>query len=67
MSRVTKETEIFVNSVFANYSDVFDEFDSQVRKCRECRGTGMDRDEIYECPDCGGEGEVSLALFDRLS
>lgn len=60
MSKVTISTEIPVESVLSNYSDAFDEYDDKYEECRACYSTGMDRDEIYECEDCGGEGVIYL-------
>jgi hypothetical protein len=59
---VTNLYEIPVGSALMNYSDVFDEFDEEATECPVCRGTCMDRDELYECPECGGEGEIYPSL-----
>lgn len=40
------------------YDDFTAEIDNTFEECRGCYGTGMDDDEIYECPDCGGEGVI---------
>jgi len=45
------------DSLLSNYADYYEEWDdSEEEICGECYGTGMDRDELYECPNCAGEG-----------
>ncbi len=56
MTEVTNDSDIYSESV---YDEVFEE-------CRSCYGTGMDKDEIYECPDCGGEGVVYLLPLRKI-
>lgn len=36
--------------------------DADEETCPDCWGTGLDRDEIYDCPTCYGEGV--LVYFD---
>jgi hypothetical protein len=50
------------SSVLLNYSDYYDEwFEAETEECHECYGTGMDKDEMYDCPACWGEGVIILA------
>jgi len=63
MARVTIQNDIPVGSALTNYSDIFEEFDEDTEVCPVCRGSGMDRDEIYECPKCLGEGEIYPVLM----
>ena len=42
-----------------NYGDYYDEFDDLPEvECHSCRGTGLDKYEEFDCPDCQGEGFV---------
>lgn len=48
-----------VGSALSNYSEAFEAWDNEEREeCPECRGTGLDRDEVYDCLTCYGEGYV---------
>jgi hypothetical protein len=48
-------------SVLLDYSEYYDQwFDAETEECRICYGTGMDKDEIYDCDACFGEGVVSV-------
>ena len=58
-------TEINIHSPTAygsrlsNYSEAFEAWDEEGgEECRTCHGTGLDRDEVFDCPDCYGEGWV---------
>lgn len=47
----------FGGSNLANYSDTYEKWDSEEGEiCPQCFGTGLDRDEVWECPACWGEG-----------
>lgn len=49
INRDTIDTEDHEEMV--SYDD--DEF---YEECRACYGTGMDKDEVFECESCGGDG-----------
>lgn len=52
-----------MDSTLTNYSEDFDEWlDAETEECRACYGTGLDKDEIYDCPVCAGEGEVTISV-----
>lgn len=56
------------NSVLLNYSEYYDEwFEAETQECRACYGTGMDKDEIYDCDVCFGEGVVSVLPMPKKS
>lgn len=47
------------DSVYSNYAEMYEEWDeSPTVTCTECKGTGLDRDEIYDCLTCFGEGVI---------
>lgn len=56
------ETAIYGETSISVYSDFYEEWDEDENweECWDCRGTGLDRDEMYDCPICGGEGEVRI-------
>lgn len=48
-----------VSSVLSNYSEAYTAWnDAETTECPDCKGTGLDRDEIYDCETCYGEGEI---------
>lgn len=50
-------TEPIEDSVYSNYGDYFEAWNDGIEEeCPECRGTCMDRDELYDCKLCFGEG-----------
>lgn len=51
-----------IDSNMSNYSEYYDEWDDdeEVEECSACYGTGLDRDEMYDCEVCGGEGEIRI-------
>lgn len=50
-----------VGSNLENYRETFEEWDTAEKKvCPSCKGTGLDRDEWFDCETCGGEGEITL-------
>jgi len=53
---LTGETNI------SNYSEFYEEWDDDEQwvECTDCYGTGLDRDEIYDCMTCAGEGEIRI-------
>lgn len=52
-------TEIPVDTIYSNYSSAYVAWNnSYEEECPECRGTGLDRDEIYDCEYCYGEGVI---------
>lgn len=56
-SRVSTQTDVEYGSAFTNYATVYSSWDSaDEEECPDCKGTGLDRDEIYDCETCGGEG-----------
>lgn len=45
-----------VDTTLSNYGSTYDAwYDAETIECPECRGTGMDRDELYDCELCFGE------------
>jgi len=48
-------------SVHSDYYEKWDD-DNQWEECSYCYGTGLDRDEIYDCLQCGGDGEVRIEV-----
>jgi len=50
---------VTAESYISEFYDQWDE-DEYWEECPACRGTGMDRDEIYDCEECGGEGEIRI-------
>jgi len=59
----TGETNISVHAGFYDEWDADDEWE----ECPDCYGTGLDRDEIYDCETCGGEGEVRIYVPENMS
>ena len=59
----TGETNISVHSGFYSEWDS----DEEWAECWSCYGTGMDRDEIYDCAVCWGEGEVRVDIPENMS
>lgn len=58
---MAQRTNVSVDSTWSNYSSTYDEWnDADHRVCPDCKGTGLDRDEWYDCPTCDGEGEVTI-------
>lgn len=54
---VTIHGQVAVGSALSNYSEAYESWDEQEgEECPDCRGTGLDRDEIYDCLTCFGEG-----------
>lgn len=53
-------TEVVYGSNLSNYGDYYNEWDDDDNRdtCPDCRGTGMDKWEEYECATCGGEGDI---------
>ena len=50
-------------SNLSNYDEFYEAWDyAQEVECPDCYGTGLDRDEIYECETCFGEGYLILDL-----
>lgn len=46
-------------SNLSNYSEAYTAWnDAETVECPDCKGTGLDRDEIYDCYLCYGEGEI---------
>ena len=46
-------------SSLLNYSDTYEAWDEEEgTECKACYGTGLDRDEIFDCEVCAGEGIV---------
>ena len=46
-------------SVYSNYASAYESWnDAEEKECPSCHGTGLDREEIYECETCFGEGYV---------
>jgi DnaJ-class molecular chaperone len=44
-----------------NYSEYYEEWDNaEEEECPSCYGTGMDKDEIYDCETCFGEGFIPV-------
>jgi DnaJ-class molecular chaperone len=55
----TTEISIKGETALSNYSEVFDAWDEEEGvECPDCKGTGLDRDEIYDCLTCYGEGII---------
>lgn len=55
--RPSKAGNNTVDSVYSKYADMYSAWDVEsTRRCPDCRGTGLDRDEIYDCETCFGEG-----------
>jgi hypothetical protein len=47
-----------------NYSEAYEEWDDgEWQECPDCYGSGLDRDELYDCRTCFGEGEIPV-VFD---
>lgn len=52
-----------IGDMSTNYAEVYESwYDSASEICPECRGTGLDRDEIYDCETCFGEGVIVYAV-----
>lgn len=50
-------TEVVSDTNMSNYAKAYESWDDQDwNECAYCYGTGLDRDEIYDCLQCGGEG-----------
>lgn len=50
-----------VSSVLSNYETTYSVWnEAETTECPDCRGTGLDRDEIYDCLLCFGEGEIVI-------
>lgn len=57
---VTIHGQVAVGSALSNYSEAFESWDGEDgEECPDCRGTGLDRDEIYDCLTCFGEGVIA--------
>jgi DnaJ-class molecular chaperone len=58
-NRVTSQTGVTYGSAMSNYASVYSAWDSaDEEECPVCRGTGLDRDEVYDCEECAGEGYI---------
>ena len=45
------------DSALLRYEEYYDEyFNAEETECWSCYGTGLDRDEVYDCPVCFGDG-----------
>lgn len=59
---------IDVGSALSNYSDTYTAWnDAETIECPDCKGTGLDRDEIYDCELCYGEGEIVVEEPDVIA
>jgi DnaJ-class molecular chaperone len=48
---------------YLNYTDYNEEADNgEWEQCRSCRGTGLDDEWDFDCPDCGGEGSIPAVV-----
>jgi len=46
-----------------NYGDYYDNYEEDAYKCPQCKGSGMDRYEEFECIHCFGEGYIYLGAL----
>lgn len=52
-----------IGDMTTNYAQAYNEwYDCLEEECPECHGTGLDRDEIYDCDTCFGEGVIVYAV-----
>jgi hypothetical protein len=52
---------IEVGSALSNYDSYYEVWNNaETEDCPVCRGTGLDRDELYDCEYCYGEGELPV-------
>jgi DnaJ-class molecular chaperone len=57
MGKVTTQSRVEYGSAMSNYAQFYSAWDSADEvECPDCKGTGLDRDEIFDCEYCAGEG-----------
>jgi hypothetical protein len=49
------------DSALIRYSEYYDEyFEAEEEECPDCHGTGLDREEIFDCETCYGDGVITI-------